>query len=310
MFATSAQAYPFQLPAVPDQGELLGPFPPGTPEQLPRMRARRLSLSLDRRLFYYEAGTATGPVALFIHGIGGWAENWLPSLAPFEHFRCLIPDLPGFGRSSAPERRTYQGLIADLLALLEAEGVEQCILVGNSLGGGMALRMALDQPKHFTHLVLATAAGIQKDIALPFRVGLLPGLGELALSHFGPVFRARWKVQFGNTELCTPQFLDALARFSERHNCRDTYLGVLRHGSDFSGLLDVVTDELPQLRQPTLLCWGTADRVLSPRHALYASRVMPKVSVEFFEGAGHYPHWEQPGHFNRLVREHLERWGF
>lgn len=310
MFATTAHAYPLPFPALPDQTELLGPFPPGTPELLPRLHARRLPLSLERRLFYYETGPANGPVALFIHGIGGWAENWLPSLAPLEQFRCLIPDLPGFGRSSEPERRTYQALIDDLLTLLDVEGVDKCILVGNSLGGGMALRMALDYPQRFTHLVLATAAGILKDIALPLRLGLLPGLGELALSNFGPVLATRWKLQFGNTDLCTPDFLKALSRFSERHDCRNTYLGVLRHGSDFSGLLEVVTDELPQLRQPTLLCWGTADRVLSPHHALYASRVMPQVVVEFFEGAGHYPHWEQPDHFNRLVKEQLKKWGF
>lgn len=286
-----------------------GPRPPGTPKALPPLDPWWYERNNEERIFLLRAGNPQGAPVLFIHGIGGWAENWLPTLPVFRNFRCIIPDIPGFGRSSALPEVTHQKLIESLLRLLDAEGIERTMLVGNSLGGGLALRMALDYPDRFSHLVLATAAGIQKDIAFAFKLGLLPGIGEVALGHMRRIFELRWRIQFGNKALVTPDFLEELSRFSLEFDCRPTYLGLLRRSTGLLGLKDVVTDELSDLRQPTLLTWGTKDSVLPVAHGHFAAKRVPNIHFELFEGAGHYPHWEQPDRFNALVASQLQRWG-
>lgn len=288
---------------------MAGPQPPGTPSLTPPLERLYLEQPNGERLFFLRGGTPDGPPALFIHGIGGWAENWLPNLSAFEGMRWWIPDLPGFGRSSPPSKQTFMSLIDALLRLLDAAGLSRVMLVGNSLGGGMALRMALDHPDRFSHLVLATAAGIRREISPIFKLGLLPGIGEAVLGNALPVFGPRWALQFGDTSGLTTEFMEHLRAFSIQYDCRHTYLGVLREGTDSRGLRYVVTDELPQLKQPTLLAWGTRDRVLSYDHAQYALRHIPNIELVSFSGAGHYPHWEQPERFNHHVRQALLRWG-
>lgn len=286
-----------------------GPHPPGTPAVVPELERWYLEEASGERLFFYRGGNPEGPPALFIHGIGGWAENWLPNLSAFEGLRWLIPDLPGFGRSSPPSKLTFRSLIDALLRLLDTSRIEKALLVGNSLGGGMALRMALDHPDRFTHLVLSTAAGVRREISPIFKLGLLPGIGEAALGNATPIFGPRWSLQFGNAGVLSASFMSSLREFSIRYDCRTTYLGVLREGTNARGLRYVVTDELPRLFQPTLLAWGTRDRVLSYDHAQYAANHAPNLELVTFEGAGHYPHWEQPERFNHQVRQALQRWG-
>jgi pimeloyl-ACP methyl ester carboxylesterase len=243
---------------------------------------------------------------LFVHGIEGWAEQWLPNLPAFSRYRWLLPDLPGFGRSSPPAVINRTGMLHDLHRLLDAERVDRTLVVGNSLGGGLALALAVDRPQRVERIIVATAAGILRQLAFTFKIAMLPLLGELLLATRRPMVKLRWRLQFGSSQLFTPEFLDEVSRFESRHDCRRTYLRLLRGSVNLFGLTDVVTEQLPGLEQPVLMAWGSRDRVIPVSHGVFAAKALPNARLEVFHGCGHYPHWEQPERFNRLVREFLE----
>jgi pimeloyl-ACP methyl ester carboxylesterase len=113
-------------------------------------------------LRYFVGGPADGASLVLVHGLGGCAANWV-DVAPLlaERYRVLVPDLPGHGRSTPLPAVPNLAVFADRLALLaEREGLLPATFVGHSLGGVVALRLALRRPGDVTALVLAAAAGI------------------------------------------------------------------------------------------------------------------------------------------------------
>lgn len=287
----------------------VGPMPPGSPEEMPKLIPSWLTCGTRERLFFYEGGNPLGTDCLFIHGLGGWAESWMPVLAPFRGFRWLIPDLPGFGRSSAPSAFDSDAYIHALLRLLDASGVERTVVVANSLGGGLALKLALEHPERVSHLILATAAGILPDLPLALRLARLPGVGELALSHIPLIFRARWQAQVGKACRMGRSFLERLLEFSIAHDTRRTWLGLVRGMVGPKGIRETVTARLHRLKQPTLLFWGDADPVLPYSHAIFAQSQVQDLQLVTVKGGGHYPHWEAPEVFNTMTTRFLVRHG-
>lgn len=286
-----------------------GPQPPGSPVEVPRLSPTWLMCGTRERMFFYEGGNPLGPDCLFIHGLGGWAESWMPVLAPFRGFRWLIPDLPGFGRSSSPSAYTPDAYLESLIRLMDATGVSRTVVVANSLGGGLALKLALTHPERVSHLILSTAAGILPELPLAFRLARLPGLGELALSHFAPIFRARWRAQVADRALLSSGFLDRLQEFSVAYDTRRAWLGLVRTLVGLDGLRETVTDQLHTLAPPTLLFWGDSDPVLPFSHAKFAQQVVRDLQLVTVEGCGHYPHWEAPEVFCSMTARFLARHG-
>lgn len=114
------------------------------------------------RFRYHVGGSSSGPPLVLVHGLGGAASNWselVPLLAP--RFRLLVPDLPGHGGSSPLSSAPTLSPFADAVAAIaEREGLLPATVVGHSLGGVVALRLALRRPDAVQSLVLAAAAGI------------------------------------------------------------------------------------------------------------------------------------------------------
>ena len=130
----------------------------------------------DVTLHYNEAGSPDAETLVALHGGGPGASSWsnfkqnLPALA--EHYRCLLVDMPGFGRSEKPELDKHFFAFAGdaVVGLLDTLGIEKAHLLGNSLGGGTCLRIALDHPERVGKLVLmpfeAISTGAERDETL------------------------------------------------------------------------------------------------------------------------------------------------
>lgn len=125
-----------------------------------------VTLNDGLRLHYLDSGS--GDAVLFIHGSGPGASGHsnfklnYPEFSAAGH-RVLIPDLPGYGASDKPETDyTLDFFVAAMFGLLDALDIQRCTLVGNSLGGAIAIRMALDQPQRIARLVLMAPGGLME----------------------------------------------------------------------------------------------------------------------------------------------------
>ena len=122
----------------------------------------------DLEIHYNEFGVPDGDAVVFVHGSGPGASGYsnfkgnVPALAD-AGFRVIVPDLPGFGYSSKPVDRDYTTVFfrSALVGLIEGLQIEKCVLVGNSLGGAVSIRTALDYPDLIAKLVLMAPGGIE-----------------------------------------------------------------------------------------------------------------------------------------------------
>jgi pimeloyl-ACP methyl ester carboxylesterase len=231
---------------------------PGFEERFAEVRACRLR--------YFLGGPEGAPPVVLVHGLGGCAANWVdvaPSLA--ERYRVLMPELPGHGLSTPLPAVPNLAVFADRLAVLaDRERMLPAAFVGHSLGGVVALRLALRQPTAVSALVLAATAGISSatrrakyglrilGIIGPRRL-VAPWAGRVAGS---PLLR---QAVFGHWGAADPLILSPAAV--------DGFLEGTRLTSDSVGaaralVRDDIRAELGELRCPALVLWGARDNQL------------------------------------------------
>jgi pimeloyl-ACP methyl ester carboxylesterase len=223
-------------------------------------------------IHYYHAGRGEKPL-IFVHGLGGSAENWLflfPRLSKEYHVYAL--DLPGFGRTPlAPEGTNIRTHALYLQRFLDAMGLSQVTLVGNSLGGWIATRFVLDAPERVSHLYLLNSAGLSRKGAFtPYTPDYASA--RRAIAHFsGRPIPAR-----------VPNFLLKGMVESSR---RPAFAGFVEH-YDKREELD---NELSHVSVPTTIIWGTEDRILplSCAHDFHAG--IPNSELILLPGVGHTP---------------------
>ena len=234
------------------------------------------------RLRYLVAGE--GDPLVLVHGLGGAAANWLalaPLLLPGR--RLIVPELPGHGGSSplpaAPSLSPY----ADRLGLLlDHEGAAPAAVVGHSLGGAVALRLALRRPEAVSALVLAAAAGISSATRSARYALTITGIlkpGRKIAPHRGRVARSALlkRVVFGrwgasDPAALPPELVEALLA------------GPARHTDTLSAAKALVRDdlrpELEHVRCPVLVLWGARDTQLPVDDAFdYARRLRAPLRV-------------------------------
>ena len=251
-----------------------------------------------------------GPVVVLIHGMAGSSATWIPVIdALAEHMTVVAPDLPGHGRSAKPRGDYSLGAHASFLRdLLAKLGHGSATIVGQSLGGGIALQFAYQYPERCERLVLVAAGGLGKDVVPLLRGLAAPGVEYVLPIAFQPVFRdainsvARQLRRVGIT--AGPETLEIWRSYSSLIDpaTRTAFLRTLRTVVDVRGQLVSAHDRLYLAEaMPTLIVWGDHDPIIPVSHAYEAHEAIPGSRLEVFEGSGHFPHCHDPERFVEVL---------
>lgn len=263
-------------------------------------------------MHYHDVGE--GQALVFLHGGGPGVSGWsnfkfnLPDLS--RSFRCIVVDQPGFGRSHQPtfDRHFFEYSADAVRGLLDVLGVDRAHFVGNSLGGGTTVRIALDHPALMDRLVLMGPGGIAINM---FHPGLSEGLASVRDFYRGDgptrekmaefirimVFDPKWVTdQFIDERLqlaIDPATMEGTKRALENVRAKEFWAGG-----------DLWRD-VEKVRAKTLLVWGRDDKTMPLDGALFALKRMRDVQLHVFGKCGHWVQMELTDEFNAVVRSFL-----
>src|SRR5215472_3529548 len=249
------------------------------------------------------AGDEAEPV-VFIHGLISSSACWekvIKSAAGGRH--AIAVDLPGAGFSDRPWPYDYSvgGQSANLLRFLEVRGISRAVLVGNSLGGAVALFTAAARRDRVTGLVLVDAAWPRAQIPWTIETLRTPVVGEIIMELYTrPVMG--WGLRrrlFADPAKVNDQVLDRYWRPVTVPGTRRAALAAVR--SEVSGT-DTLMD---RIHMPTLVVWGEQDRLLPPDEGRRLAAAIPGSILPILPHAGHMPQEEQPAEFSKVVSEFL-----
>ena len=279
-------------------------------------------LDLDGRLVRVGARdihtviTGSGPKLVLLHGGGPGASgvaNWTRNIAALaEHFTLVIPDLPGYGRST--KRIDHDDPFGDLAAavggLLDELEIPAAHLVGNSYGGGAALRLALDRPDRVDRMVLNGPGGIGTTRALPTR-----GLNQL-LDYYGGDGPSRQKMAtfireslVARGDQVSDEIIDG--RYQDSLDPEVMANPPLRRPSGKNAprtlwRMDLTRDKrLAECEVPTLVIWGVKDAVNRPSGGPRLAHTMRNCSCFLAANVGHWVQYEAPELFNTMTIDFL-----
>jgi len=276
------------------------------------MDLRELSIH-DQRITYRSAGS--GPVLLLIHGMAGSATTWRQVIAGLAaRFTVVAPDLLGHGGSDKPQGDYSLGAFACTLRdLLVALGHERATVVGQSLGGGVAMQFSYQYPERTERIVLVGSGGLGREVNALLRFLSLPGSeAVLRLACAAPVRGAIESIASGAARVGlrpAPVVAELWRSYASLASdaARGAFLRTLRAVVDPRGQAVSASNRLHLAAEvPTLIIWGDADPIIPVEHAYAAHSSIPGSRLEIFEGVGHYPHCEEPERFIEVLSEFVE----
>ena len=265
-----------------------------------------------QEIAYVEAAGA-GPVLLLVHGMGSSSRTWdtVVPLLTDGGAHVVVVDLPGHGRSGKGRGDYSLGALASTLRdLLDHLGHERAVLVGHSLGGGVALQFAYQYPERCEGLVLVASGGLGREASPLLRAASLPG-AELVIpviSHPRSVSAIAGAGRLLSRLRGTPTFPDdAIVTLTELADAdtRAAFLATLRSVVDVSGQRVSALAKLASAAHlPILVVWGDRDAVIPCEHGRQAVAQLPNGRLTIFPGAGHEPHRHDPERFAAILMEH------
>ena len=236
------------------------------------------------------------PIVL-IHGTSASLHTWDGWTAALQKERRVIRmDLPGFGLTGpAPDSDYRMERYADfIVALMGQLGVRQAVLAGNSLGGGIAWRTAVQHPDRVSRLVLVDASGYplqSTSVPLGFRLAQIDGLKPV-MSRLLPrsMIEASVRNVYANPDKVTPELVDRYYELTLRAGNRESLtqrMKLRETDALYAGLIS-------SIRQPTLILWGAQDRLITEPSGQRFHQDIAGSRYEVFEGLGHVPQEEDP----------------
>jgi pimeloyl-ACP methyl ester carboxylesterase len=263
-------------------------------------------------IHYHDVGE--GDPVVLIHGSGpgvsGWAnfEGNLPAFS--QGYRCLVPDLPGFGQSEANDEHPLVHGQDAVLRFLDELGIEKAAIVGNSLGGGVGAKFAAAHPDRITKLVSiggiginllgpAPSEGIKLLVAFvedPTRARLVEWMESMV---FDPSILTDELIERRLAQATRPEIAAEARKMYSRAG-----LPLIRQSLNGVGASTAIA-HFAHIQAPTLLLWGRDDRVSPLDMALVPMRLIPKCELHVFHDCGHWVMIERRAEFERTVLGYL-----
>lgn len=255
------------------------------------------------RMHYIEQGE--GPVVVWLHGSGPGASghsNFKGNYPRFAEagYRNLVIDIVGFGFSDKPENEQYTlaFFVECLGQALDAIGVERCSVVGNSLGGAIAIGFALAEPERVERLILMAPGGLSNME----EYGQMPGMQRM--------FQV-----YGSGEPVTAAIMKDLFAFGLMHDPRHATDQLVAERMQVMALMNaqvmssmqipVLTERLPELRCPVLGFWGCNERMMPDSGIMALARHCPRLRLILVSECGHWVMVEHEAMFNRMCLDFL-----
>ena len=254
---------------------------------------------------YLEAGD--GEPVLMLHGSGpgvSGTANWqlnIPTLS--KKFHVLAPDIVGFGDTERPDDIVYslRTWTDHVWAFLDAHGIAKTAIVGNSLGGRIALQMATDAPERISQMVLMGSPG----------VGMTPTEGLAALRAYEPsheAMRHMLKTYFAvDPNLITEDLVKIRYEASVANGAFEAYRSMFFDPKHKGSELAITPEEVRAISTPTLLIHGREDKVVPLAVSINMLDLMPNADLHVFSRCGHWTQIERAEEFSALVATYLER---
>lgn len=264
-----------------------------------------------------EGGDPNQPPLVFIHGLSSYMGFWEYQVPEFaKSRRVLAIDLPGFGASGRPDAPYtppwYAGMVDNWLGSI---GVVSAVVVGHSMGGQIAMTLAIEHPSRVSGLVLSAPAGLE-------RFGEGAGRWMKDYWHESRALEAREEevranfqaLVFNRMDAGVERLIEERVRMQKTPEFRATSVAVSRC---IAGMIDYpVWSRLDQIRVPTLIVYGTDDKMIpNPVFTGGATRAIAEAGQKaikgsqlvMIRGAGHTVHHDNPEQFNAAVQDFLER---
>jgi len=251
-----------------------------------------------------------GPHLILIHGFLYNTIMWKEVMEPLaKGFRVHAIDLLGWGYSSRLKEGNYSyQLYADqLLKFMDALGITQTSIVGQSMGGGTAILFATQHPERVRKIVLVDAAGLPNPLPLAGRIFALPYLGEflLSLPRHAVLRKNIQDLFFYDPTRVTNEYMEGVERPFQIKGSGRTVLNILRT-LDF-GSLSPEIHKLGEMGKPILLLWGREDKAVPLPLGEEMHKILKGSEMKIIEKAGHIPHEEHPEEAARLMIDFLSK---
>jgi len=264
----------------------------------------------DYRLHYHEAGE--GPALVLLHGSGPGVSGWSNFRGNFpvfaEGFRTVVFDMPGFGQSERPELdRAYPRVAADaLLVLLDKLGIDRAHLLGNSMGGYVALEFAVAYPERVDRLVLMGPGGLAVNILGPDPSEGGRRLAEFMMAPSREAMEAWVDTMVSNKSVVDDALIEERLANAQAPGALESAMAIFMSLAQHPEPVPLWA-RAKAIKAPTLVTWGRDDRMLPVEGAFLGFRQLPNAELHIFSKCGHWAQVERKSDFERLVIEFLTR---
>jgi pimeloyl-ACP methyl ester carboxylesterase len=254
---------------------------------------------------YLDAGA--GQPVVMLHGSGPGVSamaNWQHNIGALsQRFRVLAPDIVGFGATQRPDDIVYslRTWTDHVWAFLDAHGIHKTAIVGNSLGGRIALQMATDRPDRVTKMVLMGAPG----------VGMTPTEGLAALRAYQPSHNAMRDLLRNYFAVDPAMITDDLVAIRYEASIADgayeAYRAMFFDPRHAGSELGISAEEVRAIATPALLVHGREDKVVPMQVSVTMLGLLPNADLHVFSACGHWTQIERADEFSALVADYLAR---
>lgn len=247
------------------------------------------TLTLNGDTIFYQTRGQTGPRVLFLHGAGGTWKHWGLQLRDLENVQAVAVDLPGHGRSDGDGCDTVAGYAVFVQAFLDALEWPKATIVGHSMGGAIAMWVALHAPDRVDKLGL-----VGTGARLRVHPSILEGLrAENPLPTLRDINERAYRADAPDEQI-------------ERatRELAATPAAVIYDDFIACDAFDVM-EQLGDIHQPALVLTGEQDQLTPPTYAKYLAEHIPNAQLSLVPNAGHFVMIEQPGAVTRALKEIL-----